>query len=57
MAYRRTGFHHTDADFTQGRAKALADAEALVRRQYGLSRAVKMATSRADTTIAGGHDE
>lgn len=43
MASKCTGFHPLDADYTQGRAKALADAEALVRRTDGLARKVSLA--------------
>jgi len=43
MASKGTGFHPLDADYTQGRAKALADAEALVRRTDGLARKVSLA--------------
>lgn len=48
MASKDTGFHPSDADWTQGRAKAIADAESIARRQVGLARPV---TLRA---IAGG---
>lgn len=43
MASRNTGFHPSDADWTQGRALALADAESIARRQVGLARDVKLA--------------
>lgn len=43
MASKGTGFHPLDADYTQGRAKALADAGALVRRTDGLARKVSLA--------------
>ena len=43
MASKGTGFHLLDADYTQGRAKALADAEALVRRAEGLARKASLA--------------
>ena len=40
MADRNTGFHPSDSDWTRGRALAVADAEALARRQVGLTREV-----------------
>lgn len=40
MTDRNTGFHTSDADWTRGRALAVADAEALARRQIGLARKV-----------------
>lgn len=43
MASKDTGFHPHDADWTRGRAQALADAEAIARRQIGLARAVRIA--------------
>lgn len=36
MASKDTGFHLTDPDWTRGRAIALADADAIARRQYRL---------------------
>lgn len=43
MASKDTGFHPSDADWTRGRAQAVAEAEAIARRQIGLARKVKMA--------------
>ncbi len=43
MASKDTGFHPHDADWTRGRAQALADAEAIARRQTGLTRTVRLA--------------
>lgn len=43
MASKGTGFHPHDADWTQGRAQAVSDAEAIARRQVGLARGVKLA--------------
>ena len=40
MASKNTGFHPLDADFTRGRAEALADADAVARRMDGLARKV-----------------
>ncbi len=42
MPARDTGFHPSDPDWTRGRAQAIADAEAIARRQTGMQRAVKM---------------
>ena len=42
MADRNTGFHPSDADWTRGRAIALADAEATARRQMGMMRKVTL---------------
>lgn len=42
MHAKGTGFHTSDPDWTRGRARALADAEALARRQIGLQRLIKM---------------
>ena len=43
MASKDTGFHPQDADWTRGRAQALADAESIARRQMGLTRRVTLA--------------
>ena len=42
MASKDTGLHAHDADWTRGRAQALADAEAIARRQMGLARRVAL---------------
>jgi hypothetical protein len=42
MASKDTGFHPHDADWTRGRVQALADAEAVARRQIGLARTVRL---------------
>ena len=42
MASKDTGFHPQDADWTRGRAHAVADAESLARRQDGLTRPVSL---------------
>jgi len=42
MASKGIGFHPHDADWTQGRAQAVADAESIARRQAGLSRKVNL---------------
>ena len=42
MASKDTGFHPHDADWTRGRAQALADAEGIARRQIGMTRTVKL---------------
>jgi len=42
MASKGTGFHPPDADWTRGRAQATADADALARRQIGLTRKVAL---------------
>lgn len=47
MASKDTGFHPSDAEWTKGRALALADAEALARRQVGLSRDVTLGAAKA----------
>lgn len=44
MASKDTGFHPSDADWTRGRSLAIADADALARRQIGLTRKVALAT-------------
>lgn len=51
MASKDTGFHQQDADWTRGRAQAVADAEAIARRQVGATRKVTLA--RAAITEAG----
>lgn len=43
MTSKDTGFHPHDADWTQGRAQALTDAESIARRHVGLARGVKLA--------------
>ena len=48
MASKNTGFHPLDADFTRGRAEALADAESIARRMDGLARKVSLAASRKE---------
>ena len=42
MASKNTGFHPHDADWTRGRAQAIADAESIARRQDGLSRPISL---------------
>ena len=42
MASKNTGFHPQDADWTRGRAQAIADAESIARRQIGLTRRVTL---------------
>ena len=37
-----TGFHPHDADWTRGRAQAIADSESIARRQMGLTRRVTL---------------
>jgi hypothetical protein len=51
MTAKNTGFHPHDADYTRGRAHALADADAISRRQMGLVRLVKL------TPLPGVQDE
>jgi hypothetical protein len=43
MAPKDTGFHPSDADWTRGREQAIADANALARRQIGMMRKVTIA--------------
>jgi len=43
MASKDTGFHHLDADWTRGRVIAIADAEAVARRQAALARCIRLA--------------
>ena len=43
MASKETGFHPSDPDWTRGRAIAIAEADALARRQISTLRAVKIA--------------
>lgn len=45
MASKDTGFHAQDADWTRGRAQAVADAEALARMQIGVTRKVRLANA------------
>lgn len=42
MASKDTGFHPSDPDWTRGRAQALADAEAIARRQIGACRTITL---------------
>ena len=42
MASKDTGFHPSDPDWTRGRSAAVADAEALARRQISMKREVAM---------------
>jgi hypothetical protein len=42
MASKDTGVHPHDPDWTRGRAQAIADAEAIARRQDGLTRPVSL---------------
>lgn len=42
MASKATGFHPSDADWTRGRAQAVADAEAIARRQDSMAREVAL---------------
>ena len=44
MASKDTGFNAQDADWTRGRAQAVADAESIARRQMTL---IKTVTLRA----------
>lgn len=50
MASKDTGFHPSDPDWTRGRAQAVADAEAIARRQAGMARSIKLATRPEVTT-------
>ena len=47
MASKNTGLHPIDADFTRGRAEAIADADAVARRMDGLTRRISL-TPTAD---------
>lgn len=47
MASKDTGLHPSDADWTRGRAQAIADAEAIARRQIGMTRKVALAAPPA----------
>lgn len=47
MASKDTGFHSSDADWTRGRAQAVADAEAIARQQIGMTRKVVLAAPPA----------
>ena len=49
MASKGTGFHPLDADYTQGRAEAIAEAEAIARRMDGLARKVGFVKADAFT--------
>ena len=54
MASKDTGFHQADPDWTRGRARAVADAEAIARRQIGMARNITIraeaAAIRKETT-------
>jgi hypothetical protein len=54
MASRDTGFHPADADWTRGRAQAVADAETIARRE--MCRARKVSLVRA-AELEGKTDE
>lgn len=43
MGAKGTGFHPSDADWTQGRAQAVADAESIARTQIAMTRKVGLA--------------
>lgn len=43
MASKDTGLHPSDPDWTRGRAIAIAEADALSRRQIGMARKVTLA--------------
>lgn len=47
MASKDTGFHSSDPDWTRGRAQAVADAEAIARRQINMARKVALAEVQA----------
>lgn len=55
MASKDTGFHSSDADWTRGRAQAVADAEALARWQIGMTRRVVLAALVASEPAPGSH--
>lgn len=40
MASKDTGFHHSDADWTRGRAQAISDAGAISRMCLAMTRKV-----------------
>lgn len=42
MASKDTGFHPSNPDWTRGRAQAIADAEAIARRQINMARKVAL---------------
>lgn len=44
MASKDTGFHPSDPDWTRGRSQAVADAEAIARRQISMTREVALTT-------------
>jgi hypothetical protein len=44
-ASKDTGFHPSDSDWTRGRAQAVAEAEAIARRQINMARAVTLAAA------------
>lgn len=48
MASKDTGFHPHDADWTRGRAQAVADAETIARKDLWRTRAVRLA--KGETT-------
>ena len=47
MASKNTGLHPIDADFTRGRAEAIADADAVARRMDGLERRISLTPTAA----------
>jgi hypothetical protein len=49
MASKHTGFHPSDADWTRGRALAIADAESIARRQVSLQRKVALTRPEGET--------
>jgi hypothetical protein len=49
MASKDTGFHPFDADWTRGREQAVTDANAIARRQIGMTRKVTLAALKGDT--------
>jgi hypothetical protein len=53
MSLRDTGFHRNDADWTQGREKAIADAEATARRQSSLMRPVSILRAMEARDVKG----
>jgi len=48
MASKDTGFHPADADWTRGREKSVADANAIARRQIGLTRKITLQETSHD---------
>lgn len=47
MVSKETGFHPSDPDWTQGRGIAVAQANAIARREKGMSRKVVLAANAA----------